>query len=100
MLREFIERIVEEQQHKSTIKIGQLYYPVDIFLANGNILLRSFRIINIEGEKIKGITWKEQYSAPRESREPVYSYFECNEIDRLSCFDLEIDYKKKEVSRL
>ena len=98
MLREFIERIVEEQQNKSTIQIGQLYYPVDISLANGNILLRSFRIINIEGEKIKGITWKEQYSAPRENREPVYSYFECNEIIRLSCLDLGINYQK-EISK-
>jgi hypothetical protein len=94
MLRAFIERIVEEQQSKSTIQIGQLYYPVDISLANGNILLRSFRIISIEGENIKGITWKEQYSAPRENREPVYSYFTCEEIARLNCFDLGINYEK------
>ena len=99
MLRQFIESIIEEQQDKSTIQIGQLYYPVDISLANGNILLRSFRIISIEEEKIKGITWKEQYSAPRENREPVYSYFECDEIVRLSCLDLGINYKK-EVSKL
>jgi hypothetical protein len=99
MLREFIERIVEEQQNKSTIQIGQLYYPVDISLANGNIMLRSFRIIGIEDEKIKGITWKEQYSAPREDREPVYSYFDCDEIDRLTCLDLDINYQK-ETSRL
>ncbi len=98
MLREFIESIVEEQQNKSTIQIGQLYYPVDISLTNGNILLRSFRIISIEDGKIKGITWKEQYSAPRENREPVYSYFEFDDIARLTCLDLDINYKS-EVSK-
>ena len=95
MLKDIVERIIKEQeQNQDTILVGHLYYPVDISLANGNILLRKYRIISIENNKIKGITWKEEYSAPRENREQVFSYFDFDEIASLECFDLSIIYEK------
>ncbi len=95
MLREIIDRIIKEQeQNQDTILVGHLYYPVDISLVNGNILLRNFRILSQEDGKIKGITWKEQYSAPRENRDEVFSYFLFDEIASLSCLDLSINYER------
>jgi hypothetical protein len=100
MLKKNIEKIIREQnKNQSTILVGQLYYPVDISLVNGNILLRAFRVISLEGDRIKGVTWKEEYSAPRENRELVFSYFHLEEIATLVCVDLEIRYEK-EISRL
>jgi hypothetical protein len=98
MLRGLIEKIVSEQQGRKTTFGEQLYYPVDIQLTNGNILLRAFRILSFENDKIKGITWKEQYSAPRENRKEVYSFFALEEIASLSCYELGIEYEK-ETSR-
>ncbi len=95
MLKEQIEKIVKEQHNRVTIFTGKLYYPVDISLTNGNILLRAFRILNLEDTKITGITWKEEYSAPRESRDPVYSYFDLEEIATLQCEDLGIRYERE-----
>ena len=96
MLKELIKRIIHEQkQNQNTILVGELYYPVDINLVNGNILLRAFRIISLEGDTIKGITWKEEYSAPRENREQVFSYFDLEEIAALTCLDLSIEYERK-----
>ena len=93
-MKQFVEKIVEEQKNKQSTFGEPLYCPVDLTLVNGNILLRAFRIIDIEGSKIKGITWKEEYCAPREARKEVYSYFELDEIAALSCFDLGIEYEK------
>lgn len=98
MLREQIERIVREQHNKVTV-MGQQYFPVDLILTNGNILLRAFRILDLEGDKIIGITWKEEYSAPRERRNPVYSYFNLEDIASLRCEELGIDYAQ-ETSKL
>ncbi len=94
MVRKQIERILSEQQHKVTIISGKIYFPVDISLTNGNILLRSFRVMELEGSEIKGLTWQEEYSAPRENREPVYTYFDIDEIAALHCRELDIDYQK------
>jgi hypothetical protein len=94
MLRELVEKIVEEQKHKTKDGTNSLNYPVDICLINGNIILRAFRIVSIEGNTMKGITWKEEYSAPRENRSPVFSYFEMDEIASLHCFELDIEYQK------
>lgn len=95
MLKEIIERIIKEQeQNQDTILVGHLFYPVDLCLVNGNILLRKFRIISFKGTTIKGITWKEEYSAPRENREEVFSFFELDEIASLECFDLLIYYDR------
>lgn len=99
MLKEQIERIIKEQHNKATVIMGQQYYPVDIILSNGNILLRAFRIIELEGDKITGITWKEEYSAPRERRDPVYSYFDLDEIANLRCEELGIEFIR-ETSKL
>ena len=99
MLREQIETIIKEQHNKVTTIMGKQYFPVDIILANGNILLRAFRIIDLAGDKITGITWKEEYSAPRERREPVYSYFDLDEIASLRCEDLEVEFVR-ETSKL
>ncbi|HVD96622.1 MAG TPA: hypothetical protein VNB90_00365 [Cytophagaceae bacterium] len=100
MLKELVEKIIKEQHNKVAIFSGKLYYPVDISLINGNILLRSFRILDLDKNKITGITWKEEYSAPRESREPVYSYFDLDEIATLTCEDLNIEYaREKETSK-
>ncbi len=95
MLRKLIDKIIEEQKGKKTTFGEQLYYPVDINLTNGNILLRAFRVISFENNKIKGITWKEQYSAPRENRKEVYSFFEPDEIASMYCADLGIEYEKE-----
>ncbi len=97
MIKEIVEKIVAEQKDKETTFSEQLYYPVDICLINGNILLRAFRIIGFEGNKIKGITWKEEYSAPRENRKEVYSYFYLEEIATLYCFDLGLEYDTKRI---
>jgi len=95
MLKDLVKKIIQEQkQNQNTILVGELYYPVDLNLVNGNILLRAFRIISLEGNTIKGITWKEEYSAPREKREQVFSYFDLEEIATLTCLDLSIDYEK------
>ncbi len=92
MLKESVEKIIKEQKGKQTTFGEPFYYPVDITLTNGNILLRAFRILSFKDTKIQGITWKEEYSAPREQREEVYSYFELDEIATLNCFDLGIEY--------
>ena len=94
-MREIVEKIIEEQKDRKSTFGEQQYYPVDITLVNGNILLRAFRIIEFEENKIKGITWKEEYSAPREQREEVYCYFDLEEIASLNCFDLRIQYERQ-----
>lgn len=96
-LKRIIERILEEQNDRHTLLVGSFTIPVDIWLSNGNILLRSFRIIELKKNRIKGITRYEEYSAPRENREPKYSYFELDEIEALECFDLDSYYSKGEL---
>ena len=94
-MKQIVEKIIKEQKDKKTTFGEPMYFPVDITLVNGNILLRAFRIIDFKEDKIKGITWKEEYCAPREDRKEVYSYFRLGEIAGLSCFDLGIEYEKQ-----
>lgn len=56
--------------------------PVDIILNNGNILLKGFHVIEFDDRvgKIKGLTMLEEYSYPREGREPVFCQFTLNDI--------------------
>ena len=96
-LRKILERIIEEQNGRHVFLIGSFTIPVDIWLTNGNILLRSFRIIELKKNRLKGITRFEEYSAPRENRTSRYSYFELDEIETLECFDLDIRYSKTDL---
>lgn len=95
MIEEIITKVIRTQKGKKTLLKGQWYYPVDISMLNGNIMLRAFRIHSIEENKIKGLTWKEEYSAPRESRAPIFCYLAFDEIASLSCHDLELEYIRK-----
>ncbi len=71
-----LRQIVDSQKTRS-FKI-----PVDIILANGNILLKGFRILEFDDHvgKIKGLTMLEDYSHAREGREPVFCQFALQEI--------------------
>jgi hypothetical protein len=73
--------------------------PVDITIANGNILLRSFHIVSLDLEKnlIKGLTQQEEYSYNREGRKPVYCFLKLEDIKEISCPDLEIEYSSQRV---
>ncbi len=96
-LKRIIEIILEEQSDKQALLVGSITIPVDIWLTNGNILLRSFRLIELKENRLKGITRYEEYSAPRENRKPRYSYFDLNDIEALECFDLDLKYSKSDV---
>ncbi|MFL5729875.1 MAG: hypothetical protein ACJ75J_10350 [Cytophagaceae bacterium] len=67
---------------------------VDIRLFNGNILLRSFHITDLDphGERIYGLTAQEEYSHAREGREPEYCILRFSEIKELNCPELELQY--------
>ncbi|MCS6822934.1 MAG: hypothetical protein NZ529_01470 [Cytophagaceae bacterium] len=93
MLEHYVQLIVELQNKQPAILPARKFIPVDITLFNGNITLKSFVIINISGRRITGLTQQEQYTAPRENREPVYSSFGLDEIKCLYCAELDIDYK-------
>ncbi|HXA02883.1 MAG TPA: hypothetical protein VNW99_12890, partial [Cytophagaceae bacterium] len=60
---------------------------VDIKLFNGNILLRSFHIIDLDSTKgiIKGLTAQEEYAHAREGKEPEYCVLGVSEIKELNC---------------
>jgi hypothetical protein len=80
-----------EQKVKSKI-------PVDLKLVNGNILLRSFHVLEFDESKmmIKGLTQQEEYSYPREGRSPAFCYFNINEIKELYCTELELEHSSAE----
>jgi hypothetical protein len=67
---------------------------VDIRLFNGNILLRSFHITDMNPAKgiIEGLTAQEEYAHAREGREPEYCVLKFSEIKELSCPELELHY--------
>ena len=71
-----LKQIVDTQKNRSN------RIPVDIILANGNILLKGFRIVEFDDTigKIKGLTMLEDYSHTREGREPVFCQFALNDI--------------------
>ena len=61
------------------------HIALDITLQNGNILLKSFRLFEFDTKtnQIKGMTMQEEYTYIREEREPVYAYFNMEEIKEL-----------------
>ena len=67
---------------------------VDIRLSNGNILLRSFHIVEMNTAKgiIKGLTAEEEYAHAREGRKPQYCILKVSEIKELNCPELELQY--------
>lgn len=61
------------------------HIALDINLHNGNILLKSFRLYDFDksSDVIKGMTMHEEYAYLREGREPIFAYFNLNEIKEL-----------------
>ena len=66
-------------------KTKRHHIALDINLYNGNILLKSFRLYDFDKSKdvIKGMTMHEEYAYLREGREPIFAYFNLNEIKQL-----------------
>jgi hypothetical protein len=86
---------------KQVLSLGQKgknKIPVDLRLVNGNILLRSFHLLELDENKmmIKGLTQQEEYSYPREGREPQYCFFHINEIKEIYCTELELEHSSGE----
>jgi hypothetical protein len=77
---------------------GKNKVPVDLKLVNGNILLRSFHILEFDESKmkIKGLTQQEEYSYPREGRNPEFCYLDINEIKEVYSTDLELEHSSGE----
>jgi hypothetical protein len=88
-----VERIIREQQKKKSLLPGIFYFPVELWLSNGNIMLKCFHVVALEQGIIKGITKTEDYSAPRENRAPVYCFFSPEEIAGLRCQELGIEVR-------
>jgi len=61
------------------------HIAVDVYLQNGNILLKSFRLYDYDKPTnvLKGMTMHEEYAYLREGREPIYAYFNVTEIKQL-----------------
>jgi hypothetical protein len=74
--------------------------PVDIKITNGNIMTRSFHIIEFDSHKniIRGLTLREEYAYTKEERDPVFGYFSVNEIKELYCEYLNLHYSKDSFS--
>lgn len=87
-LPELVEIVLQEQNNRFRP------IPLDITIINGNILLRSFHVLEFDpsSQLIKGLTQQEEYSHAREGREPVYCYLKINEIKEIKCQDLGIEY--------
>lgn len=87
-LTEIIDVVLKEQEDSF------LPVPVDIIISNGNILLRSFHIYELDLKKqlIKGMTHQEEYAHSREERDPVYCILKLDEIKELVCKDLELEF--------
>jgi hypothetical protein len=85
---EIIQNILSEQMHSFT------HIPADIRLSNGNILLRSFRIyeVDLDHQHVVGLTLQEEYAHTRENREPVYCTLKLSEIKEILCPELDIYY--------
>lgn len=85
----YIHSVVELQEKKNGRKV-----PVDILLANGNILLRSFHILSFDETKgeIKGLTMQEEYFHLKENRPPVYCRIKVDEIKEISMAECEPVY--------
>lgn len=59
---------------------------IDLVLKNGNIVLRSFQVLEIDEHSniIKGLTQQEAYSFVRENRDPVYCTLPLVEIKEIT----------------
>lgn len=96
MLKEILQHILDEQHLKKAIIPSFRYIPTDIILKNGNITLRGFRLHQLkDNNTLIGLTWQEEYAAPRESRAPELCTLPLNEIKRVICEELEIDYPEQ-----
>jgi len=87
-LIQLIQNILKEQSdrfHKMA---------VDIKIINGNILLRAFRIYDVDWKTgiLKGLTFQEEYAYARENRDPVYCILKLDEIKELSAPELGLEY--------
>lgn len=87
-LSDNLQQIIIEQTKRNRI------IPVDIKIANGNILLRSFRIYDFDAENnlLKGLTLQEEYSYAREGRDPIYCFLKIDDIKELICADLDLEF--------
>ena len=76
------------------IEKGKSKVPVDLKLTNGNILLRSFHILELDEEKmiLKGLTQQEEYCHVREGRDPEYCFLNLSEVKEIYCLDLELEH--------
>lgn len=90
--QQIISKILNYQS-KPQLLPGSILIPVTIILKNGNIVLKDFKILAVKGNTITGITKQEEYFAPREDREPVYSYFKLDEIKAVEWSGVELVYK-------
>lgn len=88
ILEEHILHVLKKQ------KARKKHIPVDLVLQNGNIVLSQFRLYEYDkkSKQLKGLTHREEYSHPREEREPVYCNLLLKEVSNLYCPDLGIDY--------
>jgi hypothetical protein len=83
-----IETVLKDQSN------GSRKVDVDVKISNGNILLRSFHIydIDLRNRLLKGLTSQEEYAHAREGREPVYCYLKLDEIKELIVPELDLEY--------
>lgn len=95
-MKSVVEEILEEHIHHvlKKQKSRKRHIPVDLVMVNGNILLREFRLYDYDKKQkqLKGLTHREEYSHPREDREPVYCILHLSEVRNLYCPELGIDY--------
>ena len=92
-LIKIIALILEEQNSRKPFKA----IPVDIKINNGNILLRSFRIMELDknNNTIKGLTYQEEYIHIREGREAAYCILQLEEIKELFCWYLDVNFSQE-----
>ena len=92
-LIELIEVLLKEQNNRFQ-KI-----ETDIKITNGNILLRSFRIYEMDWQSgvLKGLTYQEEYAHARENREPVYCFLNLNEIKEFSAPELGLEFTTEPI---
>lgn len=87
-LIQLIETVLKEQNNRFQ-KIA-----TDIKITNGNILLRAFRIYDIDWNEgiLKGLTFQEEYAHARENRDPVFCFLKLNEIKEFIVPELGLEY--------
>jgi len=88
-LSKMIELILKEQRQSFPSII-----PVDIKIANGNIILRSFHLHRFDEQNniIEGITFQEEYIHAREERSPIYCTLKLSDIKELYCEAMDLHF--------